>query len=182
MNARYYDPEMGRFLSEDPLCLGGGDLTLYSYAGNKPVVFVDPSGLCASSGGIGTYGNYGGPGWGDPTGATSPTDIFDAQYRTHDLDYGQAFDKYGKHYFNSITSPADVRLINNLDRVLSISPSNLTNPPDNYLWAATYARAAQTGFTVKVTAQNVISNTNAMFDIKIPTNSAFVNWIVGGRR
>ena len=51
MNARYYDPSMGRFLSEDPLGLAGGDLTLYSYAGNNPVVFVDPSGLCASSGG-----------------------------------------------------------------------------------------------------------------------------------
>ena len=52
MNARYYDPTIGRFLSEDPLGLGGGDLTLYSYAGNNPVVFVDPSGLCAESGGI----------------------------------------------------------------------------------------------------------------------------------
>jgi len=51
MNARYHDPSMGRFLSEDPLGLGGGDLTLYSYAGNNPVVFVDPSGLCRESGG-----------------------------------------------------------------------------------------------------------------------------------
>ena len=43
MNARYYDPAIGRFLSEDPLGLGGGDLTLYSYAGSNPVAFVDPS-------------------------------------------------------------------------------------------------------------------------------------------
>ena len=50
MNARYYDPTIGRFLSEDPLGLGVGDLTLYSYAGNNPLVFVDPSGLCAVSG------------------------------------------------------------------------------------------------------------------------------------
>ena len=55
MNARYYDPSMGRFFSEDPLGLGGGDLTLYSYAGNNPVVFVDPSGLCASSNGTSTF-------------------------------------------------------------------------------------------------------------------------------
>jgi RHS repeat-associated protein len=55
MNARYYDPSTGRFLSEDPLGLGGGDLTLYSYAGNNPVVFVDPSGLCASSGGPSSF-------------------------------------------------------------------------------------------------------------------------------
>jgi RHS repeat-associated protein len=49
MNARYYDPSTGRFLSEDPVGLGGGDMTLYSYAGNNPVVFVDPSGLCANA-------------------------------------------------------------------------------------------------------------------------------------
>jgi RHS repeat-associated protein len=49
MNARYYDPTMGRFLSEDPVGLSGRDLTLYSYAGNNPVVFVDPSGLCGQS-------------------------------------------------------------------------------------------------------------------------------------
>jgi RHS repeat-associated protein len=52
MNARYYDPTIGRFISEDPAGLGGGDLTLYSYAGNNPVVFVDPSGLCSQSGGM----------------------------------------------------------------------------------------------------------------------------------
>jgi RHS repeat-associated protein len=59
MNARYYDPSLGRFLSEDPLGFGGGDLTLYSYAGNNPVVFVDPSGLCSQ--GSGTYLNEGAP-------------------------------------------------------------------------------------------------------------------------
>ncbi len=58
MNARYYDPTVGRFLSEDPLGLGGGDLTLYSYAGNNPVVFVDPSGLCASNSVIRGQCNY----------------------------------------------------------------------------------------------------------------------------
>lgn len=55
MNARYYDPAMGRFLSEDPLGLGGGDLTLYSYAGNNPVVFVDPSGLCSQGSSLPVY-------------------------------------------------------------------------------------------------------------------------------
>ncbi len=51
MNARFYDLSIGRFLSEDPLGPGGGDMTLYSYAGSNPVVFVDPSGLCRVSGG-----------------------------------------------------------------------------------------------------------------------------------
>ncbi len=42
--ARYYDPEIGRFLSEDPLGLNGGDVNLYAYVGNNPLRFNDPSG------------------------------------------------------------------------------------------------------------------------------------------
>jgi RHS repeat-associated protein len=38
--ARYYDPKVGRFVSEDPL----GSLS-FIYVGNDPVMFVDPSGL-----------------------------------------------------------------------------------------------------------------------------------------
>ena len=38
---RYYDPSIGRFISEDPAKDG---LNWYAYAGNNPVRFVDPSG------------------------------------------------------------------------------------------------------------------------------------------
>ncbi|MGB7991809.1 MAG: RHS repeat-associated core domain-containing protein, partial [Candidatus Methylophosphatis roskildensis] len=44
---RYYDPDVGRFVSQDPIGLAGGE-NLYQYAGN-PVVLVDPLGLAASS-------------------------------------------------------------------------------------------------------------------------------------
>jgi len=44
--ARWYDPEVGRFASEDPLGFAAGDVNLYRYAGNSPVMHVDPSGLC----------------------------------------------------------------------------------------------------------------------------------------
>jgi RHS repeat-associated protein len=47
---RWYDPQTGRFLTQDPIGLAGG-VNLYSYAGNNPVMFTDPFGLCAQSGG-----------------------------------------------------------------------------------------------------------------------------------
>ena len=55
--ARYYDPALGRFLSEDPLEFNAGSLNLYSYAGNDPVDYTDPSGAqflagCAIGAGI----------------------------------------------------------------------------------------------------------------------------------
>jgi RHS repeat-associated protein len=43
-NARWYDPQLHRFISEDPIGIAGG-LNLYSYTANDPVNFVDPSGL-----------------------------------------------------------------------------------------------------------------------------------------
>ena len=47
MNARIYDPMLGRFLSADPVLPDAGDMqqfNRYSYVGNNPMSFVDPSG------------------------------------------------------------------------------------------------------------------------------------------
>ncbi|WP_299223129.1 RHS repeat-associated core domain-containing protein [uncultured Psychroserpens sp.] len=52
MRARYYEPSIGRFLSEDPIW----HINLYPYADNNPISSVDPSGkayvgydICSSS-------------------------------------------------------------------------------------------------------------------------------------
>jgi RHS repeat-associated protein len=42
--ARYYSPELQRFISEDPIRLAGGDVNYYAYVGNNPVNVTDPSG------------------------------------------------------------------------------------------------------------------------------------------
>lgn len=42
--ARYYNPALQRFISEDPAGLAGG-INSYSYAGSSPANFSDPSGL-----------------------------------------------------------------------------------------------------------------------------------------
>jgi RHS repeat-associated protein len=48
--ARYYDPSMGRFLSEDPEAFRAGPTNFYPYVGNEPVQWSDPLGLCKSCG------------------------------------------------------------------------------------------------------------------------------------
>jgi RHS repeat-associated protein len=42
---RWYDPAIGRWLSEDPIGFEGGDANLYRYVGNSPTNWIDPSGL-----------------------------------------------------------------------------------------------------------------------------------------
>lgn len=42
---RFYDPALGRWLSEDPIRLEGGTPNLFEYVGNNPGRHMDPSGL-----------------------------------------------------------------------------------------------------------------------------------------
>lgn len=62
--ARYFSPLLGRFVSEDPLGFGGGDMNLYSYVFNDPTNLVDPSGMSAGNpisnyfSGIGRNGSF----------------------------------------------------------------------------------------------------------------------------
>ncbi len=42
--ARFYDPDLRQFSSEDPLGFGGGDANLRRFVGNNPLTLTDPSG------------------------------------------------------------------------------------------------------------------------------------------
>lgn len=49
MQARYYDPSMGRFLSVDPVIPMAGQMSsfgTYAYANNNPYRYTDPDGRC----------------------------------------------------------------------------------------------------------------------------------------
>jgi RHS repeat-associated protein len=48
--ARYYNPQLQRFMSEDPLGFGGGDTNLYGYVSDSPTNRVDPLGLYSHGG------------------------------------------------------------------------------------------------------------------------------------
>jgi RHS repeat-associated protein len=43
--ARYYDPNVGRFLTEDPVGFRGWDMNFYRYVRNRPNSYTDPIGL-----------------------------------------------------------------------------------------------------------------------------------------
>jgi RHS repeat-associated protein len=49
--ARYYDPMIGRFISEDPIGFLGG-INFYPYANDRPTILTDPSGLLPDAAGV----------------------------------------------------------------------------------------------------------------------------------
>src|SRR5439155_18683176 len=48
--ARYYNPSIGRFVSEDPIKFGGG-MNFYTYVADSPTTMIDPWGLQHTPGG-----------------------------------------------------------------------------------------------------------------------------------
>jgi RHS repeat-associated protein len=42
---RWYNPNIGRWMSEDPIGFAAGDANLHRYVGNAPTMYLDPSGL-----------------------------------------------------------------------------------------------------------------------------------------
>ena len=78
LGARWYQPEIGRFVQRDPIGIVGG-VNSYAYCGNEPLAGVDPSGL---SRGRGARGNRfrpreNPPGFGGPLIFPPPTDAAD---------------------------------------------------------------------------------------------------------
>ncbi|MCI0479088.1 RHS repeat-associated core domain-containing protein, partial [Candidatus Uhrbacteria bacterium] len=67
LNARYYDPEIGRFTAPDPIMRLGQKLNRYAYARNNPINLSDPSGLYESCTTVTNTGTF------DPGGANIPT-------------------------------------------------------------------------------------------------------------
>jgi type VI secretion system secreted protein VgrG len=57
MRARYYDPEVGRFINKDPIGYLGWDINLFAYVGNNPVNWADPYGLFNPTKGIAALAN-----------------------------------------------------------------------------------------------------------------------------
>ena len=63
LQTRYYDPEVGRFISRDSIEYADPEticgFNLYAYCGNNPVMNVDPTGLAAIAATIAILGIFG---------------------------------------------------------------------------------------------------------------------------
>ena len=69
MRQRFYDPGLGRWLSEDPIGFAGG-LKVFAYVENSPTNFVDISGLVPMAPVVPGIGTPAAGSWGAASGAT----------------------------------------------------------------------------------------------------------------
>jgi RHS repeat-associated protein len=76
--ARYYDPSVGRFLSEDPSS-SCADTNFYRYVFNDPNILMDPLGLQAGNANTWTYGEIGSWAWLPSPGYPAPAGLGDAK-------------------------------------------------------------------------------------------------------
>jgi len=67
--ARYYSPTFQRFVSQDPIGIGGDDANLYGYVWNSPINLIDPWGLW----GVGAVGGGSWEGGAGGSGGTAVT-------------------------------------------------------------------------------------------------------------
>ena len=54
---RFYRPELGQYISPDPIGLAGG-INMYSYVGGNPINYIDPDGCFIVSTGLAIYGLF----------------------------------------------------------------------------------------------------------------------------
>ena len=94
--ARYYDPKLGRFLSEDPIGFAAGP-NVYAYADGDPIGISDPLGLM----GKGERGRTAKPeGTGDPFKHMKPHPTDPSKVKFRDPHTGKEYDKPKPHGFD----------------------------------------------------------------------------------
>jgi RHS repeat-associated protein len=91
---RTYDPELGRYITSDPIGLQGG-INTYSYAAGSPLMYVDPLGLATFH----WHGNWGGPGHVNGKTYTNNTDRRGRSRGSSGWRESDGFPRYGEPGF-----------------------------------------------------------------------------------
>jgi RHS repeat-associated protein len=123
--ARYYNPNIGRFIREDPIISEtyyawhsaepnpiAGLINWYSYVGNAPILLFDPTGEKSKW----RFGNYCGPGhepgWPEPKRYKGSRGSVDECCMNHDMCYEQHFIKTWNVLIPPLSPPKQCALLN----------------------------------------------------------------------
>ena len=179
MNARYYDPASGRFLSEDPLGFAAGDMNVYRYVGNNPVNLVDPTGLEAGPAqkigvtgntGISTIWDYGG------SGIVPGGGISQSYYRSG---YGGA-NAYANLYGSSGGSHGSNSQFDSIDYINNLNVNlDESRSPGGNIWGpvpGTFANPTYAELSAAAELNDAIENTPVGYDPFRNPDAKFVSF------
>lgn len=116
--ARYYDPEIGRFISEDPKGFGAG-INFYAYCKNSPNDCTDPSGLID----VAKYINAG-------------IRVINKTVETHPVTgvpFKDGFADFSQYSIRDVEIP-NLTGNHSIDERLANTAAGLTNTPTGYTW------------------------------------------------
>ena len=162
MNGRMYDPRLGRFLSPDPIV---GDPTssqswnLYSYVGNNPLSYVDPTGLVQAGPCGSLYSgcmHFGGGGGGSTTRTVTVTTtvtvhgVMAVPYRREFPVWTEVWDPSLDHYVWHVTYDHFWDEVNqpysysyNVTRTVAVPDESVAEQPADDKWTQTDQAAAE---------------------------------------
>jgi RHS repeat-associated protein len=133
--ARYYDPAIGKFLSEDPIRYAGGNSDFFPYALNNPTSLIDPTGLATVTNNTGTPilvdGN---PGMGHGTNAGNVYGVIPPDGKTYGgadspiTGYGTPQEAINAYYGNGPTPPV-AGMLYDVDFYLPVPVTPDLKPP-----------------------------------------------------
>jgi RHS repeat-associated protein len=89
--ARYQSPVLGRFISEDPIGIAGGE-NLYAYVGGNPVAYGDPNGRMPVFIAVGLVVGF----------ATTTANVINQYEETGSVDVGDAAEAFAKGFATGV--------------------------------------------------------------------------------
>lgn len=177
---RYYDPEVGRYVNQDPIGLAGG-YNVYLYANGNPIGNVDPNGLnCTAANGMVTCNTPTGPiNFPRPSGWPDTLDANTSNYHAYNVGVplgGASADCVRKGIANKPTpgTPSPATAAGTLNNATPATAQSLFNMVDKI---SSFGNDSG-GYNNSPVNSYVMNGGNAVVNVTMPGHPLFPGYVI----